>query len=122
MFRILWRILFIASLTLSAFNVAVAQSLNTMDDVGAAINKCWTPPDTPDVAFVTVRFSFKRDGSLIGPPMATAINVPGDEAVREDYVKQAIAAVEKCTPLSFSPELSEGIAGQVFSMRFGSEN
>ncbi|TIT48364.1 MAG: hypothetical protein E5W72_18185 [Mesorhizobium sp.] len=36
------------------------------------------------------------------------------------FVDAAIAAVEHCLPLSFSPALAQGIAGNVFTLQFAS--
>ncbi|KAA3447159.1 hypothetical protein C7I87_28325 [Mesorhizobium sp. SARCC-RB16n] len=97
-----------------------AATLNTMDDVGAAIQSCWTPPADAGNSIVTLSFSFKRDGTLIGPPRPTAVKVAGDDKARKSFVDAAIAAVKNCTPLSLSPELSQGIAGNVFTLQFAS--
>ena len=60
-----------------------AAALNTMGDVGDAIQACWTPPADAGTASVTLSFSFKRDGTLIGPPRPTAIKVDGDAKAKE---------------------------------------
>lgn len=98
---------------------SIGAPLNTMDDVGAAIQACWAPPAGAGNSTVTLSFSFKRDGSLIGPPEPTAISVTGDAKARQSFVDAAIAALEHCLPLSFSPALANGIAGNVFTMQFG---
>ena len=97
-----------------------AEPLNTMDEVGAAIQACWHPPAETAGSAVTLSFSFNRDGKLIGPPMPTAINVPGDEASRQAFVEAATKALEGCVPFSFSPALAAGIGGTVFTMVFAS--
>jgi hypothetical protein len=99
---------------------ASADPLNTMDDVGAALQACWSPPANTDGSSVTLSFSFKRDGSLIGPPRPTAIEVEGDEKERKAFVDTAIAAIENCLPLEFAPSLMNGIGGNVFTMEFSS--
>ena len=97
-----------------------AEPLKTMDEVGAAIQACWNPPAGTSGSAVTLRFSFNRDGKLIGPPMATAINVSGDDATRQALVDAATKALEGCAPFSFSPALAAGIGGTVFTMVFAS--
>ncbi|MBR7651067.1 hypothetical protein KCX83_01870 [Brucella oryzae] len=97
-----------------------AQDLKTMDEVGSALNACWSPPSGSKNSAVTLSFSFKRDGSLIGPPRPSAINVEGDDKAKKAFVNAAIEAVEKCTPLKFAPSLAEGIGGNVFTMQFHS--
>ena len=99
---------------------AGAEALNTMNEVGSALQTCWTPPANSDSSSVTLSFSFKRDGTLIGPPKPTAIKVSGDEKARDDYVKAAIDALNSCLPLSFSPKLAQGVAGSVFTLQFNS--
>ncbi|MBZ9742344.1 MULTISPECIES: hypothetical protein [unclassified Mesorhizobium] len=97
---------------------SAAATLNTMADVGAAIQSCWTPPAGAGNSSVTLSFSFKRDGTLIGPPRATAAKVAGDEKARRSFIDAAVAAVTSCTRLSLSPKLSQGIAGNVFTQQF----
>lgn len=97
---------------------ARAEPLTSMDAVGAALQACWKAPDTKGA--VTLSFSIKRDGSLIGPPRAMAIAVDGDDDAKKAFVDAAIAAVEACTPLDLAPDLAAGIAGSVYSMQFSS--
>jgi hypothetical protein len=93
-------------------------TLSNMDEVGAAIEACWNGPDVSKGSFVTLQFSFRRDGTLIGVPRPTAIDVPGDAEARQSFVSSAITALEHCTPLHFSPFLADNIAGRVFTMQF----
>ncbi|MER9895944.1 MAG: hypothetical protein E5W70_06610 [Mesorhizobium sp.] len=97
-----------------------AATLNTMPEVGAAIQACWTPPSNAGNSTVTLSFSFRRNGTLIGRPKPTAIRVAGDEKARQAFVDAAIAAVDHCLPLSLSPALAEGIPGKVFTLQFNS--
>ena len=99
---------------------ANAASLNTMNEVGVALQACWTPPANSGNSTVTLSFSFKRDGTLIGPPKPTAIKVSGDDKARQAYVDAATAALRNCLPLSFSPTLAQGIPGKVFTLQFNS--
>lgn len=94
-----------------------AATINTMDDVGVAIQSCWTPPADAGKSTVTLSFSFKHDGSLIGPPRPTAVKVSGDDKARKAFIEAAIAAVKNCTPLTLSPALAKGIGGNVFTLQ-----
>ena len=114
------RLLAIASAVLVMSFPANAASLNTMNDVSAALQACWTPPANSGNASVTLSFSFKRDGTLIGPPKPTAIKVDGDSKARQAYVEAATTALKNCLPLSFSPTLAKGIAGNIFTLQFNS--
>lgn len=97
-----------------------AEPLRTIDDVGGAIGRCWTPPAGIKDSFVTLKFAFRGNGSLMGPPQPTAIRVTGDEAQRRAFVAAAIAALQGCVPMEFSKELADEIAGTVFTLRFNS--
>jgi hypothetical protein len=97
---------------------AEAEPLQTMDAVGAALLACWTPPETQ--GSVTLSFSIKRDGTLIGAPQPMAIAIDADEDARKAFIDAAVAAVEQCTPLDLAPALADGIAGSVYSMKFSS--
>jgi hypothetical protein len=94
------------------------QTLRSMDEVGAAIGACWKAPVGSKGSFVTLSFSFRRDGMLIGPPRLAAASVPGDADARQRFLSSAITAVERCAPLHLAPALAGNIAGLVFTMRF----
>ena len=104
----------------AAVHPSRAAELNTMNDVGAAIHACWTPPADAGTASVTLSFSFKRDGTLIGQPRPTAVKVDGDAKAKKSFVDAATTAVRNCLPLTFSPKLAQGIAGDVFTLQFAS--
>jgi len=111
----------IATALLAAMSCQLnAAVLNTMNDVGAALQACWTPPANSENTSVTLSFSFRRDGTLIGRPRPTAIKVGGDAKARQGYVEAATSALQHCLPLSFSPALAKGIAGKVYTLQFNS--
>lgn len=99
---------------------ATAAPIENAEDAGAAIMACWSPPADTDGSTVTLSFSFKRDGTLIGEPQPTAIGVAGDEQAQQRFVDAAIAALKACTPLDFGPDFAPGVAGQVFTLEFSS--
>jgi hypothetical protein len=111
---------FAISALLIAASPSTAQPIESMDGAGDAILACWNPPPDSTGSYVTLSFSFKRDGTLIGPPQPTELKVAGGPEAEERFIDAAIAALENCTPLEFSPTLAAGIPGQVFTMRFTS--
>lgn len=113
------RLLAISALLFAA-SPSTAAPIQSMDEAGTAILACWTPPARSNGSSVTLSFSFKRDGTLIGPPQPTDINVKGGSEAERRFIDAAIGAIERCTPLEFSPTLAEGVAGQVFTMQFTS--
>ncbi|WP_454622681.1 hypothetical protein [Brucella anthropi] len=112
----------LAAVTVIAAGVVQAKKLETMSEVRSELHTCWSPP--PDIikSSVTLSFSFRRDGSLMGPPRATAINVLGDDNAKAPFLNAAIEAVEKCTPLQLAPSLAQEISGGVFTTQFHSSD
>ncbi|MBZ9857583.1 hypothetical protein LB566_27760 [Mesorhizobium sp. CA13] len=111
-------LLIAGAVVMVATSPSAAAQLNTMDEVGTAIQACWTPPADAGNSIVTLSFSFKRDGTLLGPPRPTAAKVAGDDKARKSFIDAATAAVKNCTPLNLSPQLAQGIAGNVFTLQF----
>lgn len=97
---------------------AHSETLGTMDRVESKIMGCWTPPVGSGGSSVTLRFSFKRDGTLFGDPQPTSVNVSGDSKTRRKFVAAAIDALKTCGPLQFSDTLAKGIGGTVFTLIF----
>ena len=97
---------------------ALADPLKNTGEVAATLQACWKPPSGSEDSFVTMKFSFRRDGSLLGRPLPAIINVVGDEKARQRFIDAAIRAIERCTPLDFAPAFAEGVGGHVFMMRF----
>src|ERR1700751_591051 len=95
--------------------------LDTIGDLFAELRSCWSPPP-PDVARegmqMSVRFSFKRSGEMIGPPRITfaTAGVPGD--TRETYLKAINASLAACTPMKFTDGLGGALAGRSIAIRY----
>ena len=67
---------------------------------------------------MSVRFAFKRDGEVMGPPFVTYTS-PGTKAETRQVYRDAIqASVARCAPLPLSKSLGAAIAGQPISIRF----
>lgn len=95
--------------------------LDTIGDLFAALRSCWTPP--PEDAAragmqMSVKFSFKRDGGLIGTPRLTYVT-PDAPAQTRDVYRQAINdSLSHCAPLSLSKGLGGAIAGRPILIRY----
>ncbi|WP_026186530.1 hypothetical protein [Ensifer sp. BR816] len=97
-----------------------AEPLGSIEEVSDALGKCWTPPAGFTDSFVTLKFGFRGNGTLMGPPQPTAIRVTGDADQRKAFVAAATEALQNCMPLEFSKELADEIAGNVFTLQFNS--
>ena len=95
--------------------------LDSIGDLFAALRSCWTPPQ-PESAKqgmqMTVRFSFKRSGDLIGPPRLTFVTQGAPVDVRETYLKAINASIDACVPLKFTGGLGGAVAGRPIAIRY----
>ena len=95
--------------------------LDNIGDLFAALRSCWTPPQ-PDSAKegmqMTVRFSFKRSGDLIGPPRLTFATAGTPAEVRNTYFKAINDSIDACVPLKFTGNLGGALAGRPIAIRY----
>ena len=95
--------------------------LDTIGDLFAALRSCWSPPpaDTAREGMqMSVRFSFKRTGEMIGAPRLTfaTAGVPAD--TRATYLKAINASLDACVPLKFTGGLGGALAGRPIAIRY----
>jgi hypothetical protein len=95
--------------------------LDTLGDLFAALRSCWSPPpaDTAREGMqMSVRFSFKRTGEIIGAPRVTyaTAGVPAD--TRTNYLKAINASLEACVPLKLTDGLGGALAGRPIAIRY----
>ena len=91
---------------------------NTLAELGAQIGACldrqgegWARGE------ITVNFSLRRDGSLIGRPRIAYLRPEHDEATRQQVAEQAAEAMARCFPARITEKLGEALAGRMFSWR-----
>ena len=98
-----------------------ARMLETVRDVASVVRGCWQVPEglrRLERIEVTVRFSLKADGSLLGQRRVSFATLPPDTRARDLLARSALDAVAACTPLRLSPALGRAIAGRPFAIRF----
>ncbi len=96
-------------------------ALDTIRDMFAALRACWIPPpkDTARHGMeYTIRFAFKRDGAMIAPPRMTYSSHDAPADVRNVYRDAVNAALNRCTPLHFSEDMGDAVAGRPIAIRF----
>lgn len=95
--------------------------LDTIGDLFAELRSCWSPPPA-DIARegmqMSVRFSFKRSGEIIGHPRMTFATkgVPAD--TRNTYLKAINASLDACAPMKFTAGLGGALAGRPIAIRY----
>lgn len=95
--------------------------LDTIGDLFAAIRSCWMPPPENEAQAgmqMSVKFSFKRDGGLIGQPRLTYVTPGSSEQTRKVYLGAINTSLENCAPLSLTKGLGGAIAGRPIMIRF----
>ena len=97
---------------------AESHGVATVRDLWPALSRCWSPPPHSAGMEVTVRFSIKRTGELIGDLQVTYSKLSGDADVQQRFRDSVLAAVRDCTPLQLSDRFGATIAGQPLSVRF----
>ena len=95
--------------------------LDNIGDLFAALRSCWSPPpeDTAREGMqMSIRFSFKRSGEMIGAPRVTfaTAGVPAD--TRATYLKAINASLGACLPLKFTNGLGGALAGRPIAIRY----
>jgi hypothetical protein len=95
--------------------------IDTVRELFAALRACWIPPSV-DVAHpgmeISARFSFGRDGNIIGKPFITYQTRSASPAKRQAYRDALNAALDRCTPLPFTRALGNAVAGRPINVRF----
>jgi hypothetical protein len=95
--------------------------LDSIGDLFAALRACWSPPP-PDTARegmqMSVRFSFKKSGEMIGPPRVTYSTAGVAADTRDTYLKAINASLNACIPLKFTDGLGGSLAGRPIAIRY----
>jgi hypothetical protein len=107
----------VALLALAA-QASRAAPLDTLEQLRAHLQAC----GEADLIFgedqeATLRFAFRADGTLIGPPRVTYVKGAENAAMRAALSASAIALIKRCTPLSLTKGFSGAIAGRVYTIR-----
>src|SRR5262245_40366817 len=92
--------------------------VNTIREMFSAIYACWHPPPGTAGMSVTLQFSLRRQGTLIGRPRATYSNLGGNDALNRAFVASILEALDKALPLPLSDSMGGAIAGRMLAPRF----
>lgn len=97
-----------------------AGQLNTLNDLFAALRACWKPPAL-DNAYpgmqMTMRFSFNREGRMIGPPQVTYATADVSPRTRDVYREAMVQSLQRCAPFPFTKGLAGAVAGRPLTVR-----
>lgn len=95
-----------------------SEPANTLKELWTALYACWQPPPGSVGMEITLTFSLRRDGSLIGEPRATWSKLSGSPDQQRAFVASVLSALEQQLPLKLTDGLGGAIAGRPFALRF----
>ena len=107
-------------------NPAIAQErpchspdpVDTIKEMSDAIYACWKPPAGTAGMSLTLQFSLRRNGTLIGKPRATYSDLGTDTQLSRAFVASILKALDDALPLPFSDSMGGAIAGRMLAPRF----
>ncbi|MBB4196652.1 hypothetical protein CCR94_20315 [Rhodoblastus sphagnicola] len=96
---------------------AVAAPAQTLNELFAQFRACLkSPAETPE-GEITLRFSLRRDGALIGRPHITFARLPADDAKKRAALEAVAAALDRCLPAHITDSLGGAVAGRPLTLR-----
>jgi hypothetical protein len=91
---------------------------NSLRELFGTLNRCLQAPKGSVGSELTIVFSLRRDGSLLGKPRITFAKLPGDVSEQRVFADSIDAAFNKCLPVAITDGLGGAIAGRLLSIRF----
>lgn len=116
----------LAAILFASANAAIAQErpchstdpVDTIKEMSDAIYACWKPPPGTAGMSLTLRFSLRRNGTLIGQPRATYSDLGTDPRLSRAFVASILKALDEALPLPFTDSMGGAIAGRMLAPRF----
>ncbi|TIN15125.1 MAG: TonB C-terminal domain-containing protein, partial [Mesorhizobium sp.] len=94
------------------------EPVDTINEMFSAIVACWEPPPGTAGMTLTLQFSIRRNGTLIGKPRATYSRLGDDGSLNRAFVASVLEALDKALPLPVSDRMGGAIAGRLLFPRF----
>ena len=96
--------------------------VNSINEMFSALHACWQPPMGSAGMSMTLRFSLRRDGTLIGKPRTTFTNKIANNEVSKAFVASILEALDKALPVPLTETMGGAIAGRPIALQFTSED
>lgn len=93
-------------------------SVDTLKEMWAALFACYKGSPGNEDSEITLVFSLRRDGTLIGRPKITAKKLIGDDVQKRQFLVDVIEGIDQSLPLPFSQSMGSIVAGRVLAVRF----
>lgn len=92
--------------------------INTLRETWEALYACWQPPTGSQGMEITLVFSLRRDGTLIGKPRATWSKLSGSSDDQRAFVASVLSALSEALPLPLTDAMGGAVAGRPLALRF----
>ena len=92
--------------------------VDTIDEMFSAIYACWQPPPGSAGLTLTLSFSIRKNGTLMGKPRATFSHMGDDDSLNRVFVSSVLEALDKALPMPLSDSMGGAIAGRPLFPRF----
>lgn len=94
-----------------------AAPANSLRALFAQLTHCLTRTASPAAGQITVRFSLRRNGALLGKPEITYARLPPDPEQKRRFLASVADAFDRCLPVDITDALGAAIAGRPLSVR-----
>lgn len=91
---------------------------NTLRELFTELSRCLVTPKGHVGSELTILFSLRRDGALLGRPKITFAKLPGDISDQRKFAEGVEVAFNRCLPVAITDGLGGAIAGRPLSMHF----
>jgi hypothetical protein len=115
--RLKWAALGLAALLAPAASAQPAPA-NSLRELFAQLDRCLVAPAGAPGSEITIVFSLRRDGALLGRPRISFARLSGDAAAQRRFTDGLAAAFDRCLPAAITDALGGAIAGRPLSLRF----
>ena len=111
-------ILTVAALALIFLEPSDAKSApaNSLRELYTSVGQCIQKPTGVAGSEITIVFSLKRDGSLLGKPRISHAKLLGDPSAQR-FVADVLVAFAKCLPINITEGLGGAVAGRPLVFR-----
>jgi hypothetical protein len=94
---------------------ALAAPANDLQQLDAYIRSCFKDIGGEPGEEITISFSVRRDGSLIGKPRITYSKLSNDQGERTRFLDNVAAHFQACLPIPVTEGLGGAIAGRMLA-------
>ncbi|MCW2317348.1 hypothetical protein M2322_002907 [Rhodoblastus acidophilus] len=97
--------------------LARAAPASSLRELFAQLGACLKQPADMPSGEITLRFSLRRDGALVGRPHISFARVSGDDVQRQAALAAVAAALDRCLPAQMTDSLGGAVAGRPLTLR-----